>query len=79
MSLVEGYAREQISFLPPCIEDYVAPNALVRVVDAFVASVNLADLGFGRAVAGVRRASQCGPPRRGPASFSTAWAVVRRV
>lgn len=37
--------------LPPCIDDYVAPDALVRVVDAFVASLNLAELGFSRVIA----------------------------
>src|ERR1700730_16391687 len=51
MSFIEGSARDQISLLPPCVDDYVAPDALVRVVDAFVASLSLAELGFGRAVA----------------------------
>jgi transposase len=51
VSFIEGTARGQVSLLPPCVEDYVAPEALVRVVDAFVASLNLADLGFGRSVA----------------------------
>lgn len=51
MSFIEGTARDQGSLLPPCVEDYVAPDALVRVVDAFVASLDLLELGFGRAVA----------------------------
>ncbi|MDR3472300.1 MAG: transposase [Devosia sp.] len=51
MSFIEGSARDQVSLLPPCVDDYVAPDALVRVVDAFVSSLNLAELGFGRAVA----------------------------
>ncbi len=51
MSFIEGSARDQISVLPPCVDDYVASDALVRVVDAYVASLNLAELGFGRAVA----------------------------
>src|ERR1700730_11077191 len=51
VSFIEGPARDQVSLLPPCVDDYVAPDALVRVVDAFVASLSLADLGFGRAVA----------------------------
>lgn len=37
--------------LPACVDDYVAPDALVRVVDVVVASLNLAELGFGRTVA----------------------------
>lgn|ERR1700736_4244101 len=51
MSFIEGSARDQVSLLPPCVDDYVASDALVRVVDAFVASLSLAELGFGRAVA----------------------------
>jgi transposase len=51
VSFIEGPARDQVSLLPPCVDDYVAPDALVRVVEAFVASLNLAELGFGRTVA----------------------------
>lgn len=51
MSFIEGTDRGQVSLLPPCVDDYVAPDALVRVVDAFVASLNLGELGFGRTVA----------------------------
>lgn len=51
MRFIEGTARDQASLLPHCIEDYVALDALVRVVDALVASLDLADLGFGRTVA----------------------------
>ncbi|WP_372784639.1 transposase [Phenylobacterium sp.] len=51
MSFIEGSARDQVSLLPSCIDDYVASDALVRVVDAFVASLNLAELGFCRTVA----------------------------
>ena len=53
MSFIEGLARDQVSLLPPCVDDYVSPDALVRVVDAFVTSLNLAELGFGRAIAAV--------------------------
>jgi transposase len=51
VSFIEGSARDQVSLLPPCIDDYVAPDALVRVVDVFVSSLNLAELGFVRTVA----------------------------
>ena len=52
---VEGDNRHQISLLPPCIDDYVAQDALVRVVDAFFASLDLAELGFNRVVAAATR------------------------
>ena len=51
VSFIEGTARDQVSLLPPSVDDDFAPDAMVRVVDAFVASLNLAERGFGRAVA----------------------------
>lgn len=51
MSFIEGTDRCQVSLLPACVDDYVAPDALVRVVDAFVAGLDLTKLGFGRTVA----------------------------
>ncbi|MBI1404389.1 MAG: IS1182 family transposase [Porphyrobacter sp.] len=51
MRFIEGTDRGQVSLLPACVEDYVQPDALVRVVDAFVASLNLTELGFSRTVA----------------------------
>jgi transposase len=51
VSFIDGDSRDQISLLPACTDDYVAPDSLVRVVDAFVASLDLVELGFNRAVA----------------------------
>ena len=51
MSFIEGPDRAQVSLLPPSIEDYIAPAALVRVVDAFVDSLDLSALGFERTLA----------------------------
>src|ERR1700737_3960560 len=41
-----GQSREQGSFLPPRIEDYVAPDNPVRAIDAYVCALDLAGLGF---------------------------------
>jgi hypothetical protein len=41
-----GVSREQPSFLPPRIEDYVDPNNPVRAIEAFVNSLDLEKLGF---------------------------------
>jgi hypothetical protein len=38
VSFAEGINRGQVSLLPVCVDDYVASEALVRVVGAFVAS-----------------------------------------
>jgi len=47
---VEGWNRSQSFLLPECVDDYVDDNNPVRVVDAFVDELDLAQLGFGRAV-----------------------------
>jgi transposase len=51
MNFIEGQERGQASLLPPCIDDYVPDNSLVRVVNLFVASLDLRKLGFERAIA----------------------------
>jgi transposase len=48
---LERTNRSQVNLLPACVDDYVAPDALVRIVDAFVESLNLTELGFNRAIA----------------------------
>lgn len=45
---VEAADRDQASFLPARLEDYVAPDNPVRVIDAFVDELDLAELGFSR-------------------------------
>ncbi len=47
---VEGWNRSQSFLLPECVDDYVDENNPVRVVDAFVDALDLAQMGFGRAV-----------------------------
>lgn len=49
MSYIQGVDRNQEQLLPPSVEGYVAANAPVRVIDAFVAGLDLATLGFERA------------------------------
>jgi len=46
MGYIKGKDREQINLLPECIEDYVEENNPVRVIDAYVNSLDLDDLGF---------------------------------
>ena len=59
-------AAIRFSLLPACVDDYGASDALVRVVDAFVASLDLADLDFNRVVAATtgRRGYQPGSASR---------------
>ena len=43
---VEGQARQQVTLLPECLDDFIGEDNPVRVVDAFVDELNLAALGF---------------------------------
>jgi len=48
MKYVEGQDREQITLLPDCVEDYIGEDNSVRVIDAFVNSLDMEALGFRR-------------------------------
>jgi len=43
---VEGANRNQATLLPECLEDFIAEDNPVRIVDAFVDELQLASLGF---------------------------------
>ena len=47
---IEGLDRRQTFLLPECVDDYVDEDNPVRVVEAFVDGLDLAELGFERAV-----------------------------
>lgn len=50
MHYIQEANRQQLSLLPESLEDYVAANNPVRVIDRFVETLDLAVLGFSRAV-----------------------------
>ena len=41
-----GISREQASLLPPCVDDYVGRNNMVRAIDCYVDTLDLTKLGF---------------------------------
>jgi len=43
---IEGQDRSQVTLLPECLDDYIAENNPVRVVDVFVDELRLDALGF---------------------------------
>jgi hypothetical protein len=43
---IEGQDRTQSTLLPECIDDYVAEDNPVRVIEAFVEELDLGELGF---------------------------------
>lgn len=46
MHYIKGVDRQQQHLLPACVEDYVGAESLVRVIDAFVRQLDMAQLGF---------------------------------
>jgi transposase len=45
---VEGEDRHQSTLLPACLDDYIAEDNPIRVVDAFIEALDLCALGFER-------------------------------
>lgn len=43
---IEGEERSQVTLLPECLDDYIADDNPVRVVDVFVDELKLHQLGF---------------------------------
>jgi transposase len=43
---IEGEERSQVTLLPECLDDYIADDNPVRVVDVFVDELNLQEIGF---------------------------------
>lgn len=43
---IEGEERSQVSLLPQCLDDFIAEDNTVRVVEAFVEELDLKALGF---------------------------------
>lgn len=50
MSYIQGVERNQIILLPECIDDYITEENSVRIIDAFVASLDTEELGFKKAI-----------------------------
>ena len=61
MKYMEKRARSQISFLPESVEDYISDENPVRVIDAFVDSLDMEGLGFQKA-----KPAQTGRPAYDP-------------
>ena len=51
MAHVAGQSREQAALFPAALEDWVGADHPVRVIDAFVETLDLTELGFSKVVA----------------------------
>ncbi len=43
---IEGKDRNQVTLMPECLEDYVAEDNPVRVIDVFIDELDLTGVGF---------------------------------
>ena len=43
---IEGADRQQVTLLPECLDDFIAEDNTVRIVDVFIGELDLAALGF---------------------------------
>ncbi|MCL2087017.1 MAG: IS1182 family transposase [Oscillospiraceae bacterium] len=48
MNFISGECRNQITLMPESIEDYVGEDNAVRLIDAYINSLNLAELDFAK-------------------------------
>jgi transposase len=64
-----GPCREQLSLLPPRVEDYVARDNPVRAIEAYVSALDLKELGFRHAEGGIG----AGQPSYDPADLLKAY------
>jgi transposase len=51
MSYLRGPDRSQVQLLPPCLDDYVSPEAPARFIEAYVEGLDFGALGFTHAQA----------------------------
>lgn len=49
MGYIQGEGRQQSSFFPPTLEELVPEDCLVRVIEAYVARLNIQMMGFSKA------------------------------
>jgi len=64
MEFISGENRNQIVLLPNCIDDYVDENSTVRVIEAYINSLDLDDLGFAKS-----KPNDMGRPMYDPKDF----------
>ena len=78
MSYIRGEDREQASFLPARIDDYVGAEAAVQVIDAFAEGLDVVGLGFVRAVPAATGRPGYDPRKRDPIAGVSRFRTARR-
>ena len=68
MEYISGVDKGQVVMLPDCVDDYVGADNPVRVMDAYIDSLELSALGFRRA-----QPNETGRPSYSPRSVETVF------
>jgi transposase len=71
---IEGEDRKQVTLLPECLDDFIAEDNPVGIVDAFVEELDLGSLGFDGAMP-----STTGRPSHHPAVLLKIYVYLNRV
>jgi len=75
---IEGENREQVTLLSECLDDFVAEDNPVRIIEAFVEELDLGSLGFDGATpsaAGRTKPRSCSSRDREASSTTRQWAA----
>jgi len=78
MGFVHGESRDQGSLFPVSLDELVPEDHVCRVIDAFVESLDLAQLGFSRAEPRTKLKKRKGVAAPRPSADRTACSVVKR-
>ncbi|OHC99601.1 MAG: hypothetical protein A3H25_16855 [Sphingomonadales bacterium RIFCSPLOWO2_12_FULL_63_15] len=62
---IEGQDRQQVTLLPECLDDFIAEDNTVRIVDVFINELDLVGLGFD----GAKPAATGRPEKTGLSEF----------
>ncbi len=61
----KGINRGQAEIFPPSLDEYISENNPVRAIDAYVETLDLTKLGFGKTTANVNASGQPAYPPQG--------------
>ena len=76
---IEGQDRQQVTLMPECLDDFIADDNLVRVIDAFVGELDLTKLGFEGAEPAATGRPSYHPMRNGRCTYDMRSTASRRL
>lgn len=71
MPYIRGENRESLTFAPMCLDDYIEPDSICRVIAAYVGNLDMMGLGFKYA-----ETKSIGRPPHDPASMLMRVSVI---